>query len=271
MVVFHFFHARFGSIRQGILAVMLFIFSVGLVLSYTRAAWVSLVGAIGVYLLMRFRIDFKLVVLTSAILFGLFFAFQDQIMHNLSKNRQDSSGDFREHVQSITNVSSDASNLERLNRWNSALRMFNERPVFGFGPGTYMFQYAIYQKSADKTIISTNQGDGGNAHSEYLGPLSESGVIGSLSILAIFIISLYTGINLYYNINHNPYLKGLVMAIVLGLVTYYLHGILNNYLDTDKASVPLWGMMSMLVAIQIYHTGSADQRNLTQSKAVSSK
>jgi O-antigen ligase len=192
-------------------------------------------------------------------------------MHNLSKNRQDSSGDFREHVQSITNVSSDASNLERLNRWNSALRMFSDRPFFGFGPGTYMFQYAIYQKSSDKTIISTNQADGGNAHSEYLGPLAESGVIGALAILAIFITSLYTGINLYYKLDSLPYLKGVVMAIVLGLVTYYIHGILNNYLDTDKASVPLWGMMSILVAIQIYQKNGSFQRNLTQSKAVSSK
>jgi O-antigen ligase len=271
MVVFHFFHARFGSLQQAAMAIMLAIFSVGLVLSYTRAAWVSLVGALGVFLLMKFRVDFKLVALVSIILFGLFFAFQDQIMHNLSKNRQDSSGDFREHVQSITNVSSDASNLERLNRWNSALRMFSDRPFFGFGPGTYMFQYAIYQKSSDKTIISTNQADGGNAHSEYLGPLAESGVIGALAILAIFITSLYTGINLYYKLDSLPYLKGVVMAIVLGLVTYYIHGILNNYLDTDKASVPLWGMMSILVAIQIYQKNGSFQRNLTQSKAVSSK
>jgi O-antigen ligase len=271
MVVFHFFRARIGSLEQAVMALMLLIFSIGLVYSYTRAAWVSLAGALGVFVIMKLKIDFKLVVLVSVILFGLVFAFQDQIMHNLSKNRQDSSGDFREHVQSITNVSSDASNLERINRWNSALRMFQERPFFGFGPGTYMFQYAIYQKSADKTIISTNQGDGGNAHSEYLGPLSESGVIGSLAILAIFIVSLYTGINLYFDLEPGSYLRGVTMAIVLGLVTYYLHGVLNNYLDTDKASVPLWGMMSILVAIRLYHSPEGIYKKRQQSSAVSSK
>ena len=131
--------------------------------------------------------------------------------------------------------------------------------------------YARFQKSSDKTIISTNQGDGGNAHSEYLGPLSEQGIPGTLTILAIFIISLTTGIRLYYKLNHKPYLKGVVMAIVLGLVTYYLHGILNNYLDTDKASVPIWGMMSILVAVQIYHLKDSDYLKRQQSKAVSSK
>ncbi|MFT5596411.1 MAG: putative inorganic carbon (HCO3(-)) transporter, partial [Flammeovirgaceae bacterium] len=179
--------------------------------------------------------------------------FQDDIVHQLEKNRQDSSDSFAEHVQSITNISSDASNLERLNRWNSAWNMFLERPMLGHGPGTYMFEYAKYQKSSDKTIISTNQGDAGNAHSEYLGPMSESGVLGVMSILIIVIVSIYTGIKLYYQMDHDPYLKGVVMCIVLGLITYYLHGILNNFLDTDKASIPIWGSMSVLVAISIYH------------------
>ena len=31
------------------------------------------------------------------------------------------------------------------NRWNSAMRMWQERPVFGWGPGTYMFQSAPFQ------------------------------------------------------------------------------------------------------------------------------
>ena len=33
-----------------------------------------------------------------------------------------------------------------------------------------------FQDASDLTIISTNFGDGGNAHSEYLGPLSEQGI-----------------------------------------------------------------------------------------------
>jgi O-antigen ligase len=131
--------------------------------------------------------------------------------------------------------------------------MFEAKPILGHGPGTYMFEYAKYQKSSDKTIISTNQGDGGNAHSEYLGPLSEQGIPGALFTLIVFILSLTTGIRIYYKLDHNRFLKGLTLSIVLGLVTYYLHGILNNYLDTDKASVPIWGMMSILVAIELYH------------------
>jgi putative inorganic carbon (HCO3(-)) transporter len=28
---------------------------------------------------------------------------------------------------------------------------------------------------------------------------------------------------------------------------------LNNFLDTDKAFVPFWGFIAMLVAIDVYH------------------
>ncbi len=56
----------------------------------------------------------------------------------------------------MTNISSDASNLERINRWDCAISMFKERPFFGYGPGTYMFQYAKYQLKKNRTIISTN-------------------------------------------------------------------------------------------------------------------
>jgi len=43
------------------------------------------------------------------------------------------------------------------------------------------------------------------------------------------------------------------LTLLLGLITYYLHGLLNNFLDTDKASVLFWGYTAALVAINVYH------------------
>ena len=75
--------------------------------------------------------------------------------------------------------------MERINRWKCALKMFIEKPVFGWGPGTYQFQYARFQLSKDRTIISSNSGDMGNTHSEYLGPLCESGFLGFFFFLLL--------------------------------------------------------------------------------------
>ena len=240
-------------INGRIIAGMFFVvFSVGMILSYTRASWVSLGVALGVWGLIRMKVPFKYVLLVGTLFIGSLLYFQEDIIMRLEKNKQDSSDDFAEHVESISNVATDASNLERLNRWSCALRMFGERPVFGWGPGTYMFQYAPFQHSTELTIISTNFGEVGNAHSEYLGPLAEQGVLGSLTFSLLVILIFYRGIKLYYRLN-DPKLKMLVMSVILGLVTYLSHSFLNNFLDTDKASVPFWSFVAILVAIDIYH------------------
>jgi O-antigen ligase len=220
------------------------------VLSYTRAAWVSLIVALAVYLILRLRIRFSLLVFAALVLAVAFFSFQTQIKHKLEKNRQDSSSDYTAHIKSITNISTDASNLERINRWHSAFRMFKERPFFGWGPGTYMFLYAPFQNSQDLTIISTNAGNRGNAHSEYIGPLAESGVLGTLTFILIAVFVIYRGVKLYAKLEDKD-LRLLVTGVLLGLVTYLVHGILNNFLDTDKASVPFWGFIAIITVIDI--------------------
>lgn len=228
------------------------IFCVALVFSYTRAAWLSLAAAFVAYLLLLMRIKFSTIMAAFVAVCVILLVNQTEIIMKLEKNRQDASQDFDKHIESISNISTDASNLERLNRWNAAFRMFNERPVFGWGPGTYSFVYAPFQHSQEKTIISTNMGDRGNAHSEYIGPLCESGVLGTLTFLAIIFATLFTGFRLYYTIKENE-IKKIVLVTLLGFITYIVHGALNNFLDTDKASVPFWGFVAMLVAIDVYH------------------
>lgn len=234
------------------------IYIIALILSYSRAAWISLAVSFVVFIIIILRIRFRWILLTTGILVILFFTFQHQILDKLEKNKQDSSENFVEHIKSIYNISSDASNLERINRWQSAIRMFQERPFWGWGPGTYQFLYAPYQMSKEKTIISTNAGDLGNAHSEYIGPLAESGLPGMLSILLIFSFSIFYGIRIYNRAIENE-IKIISLGVVLGLIAYYVHGFLNNFLDSDKASVPVWGFMAILVALNLYHNKSREK------------
>ena len=224
---------------------------VGIIFSYGRAAWISVVVAAGVLILVLFRIKFYVIAIVFVVLVTTFFTFQHQILDRLSKNDQDSSQNFTEHIQSITNISTDASNLERINRWQAAYRLYMERPILGWGPGTYQFVYSPFQSSQEKTIISTNLGDKGNAHSEYLGPLAEMGIPGMLIIIILVIYFLIIGLRVYkYG---NTEVKYLSMMALLGLITYFTHGFLNNFLDTDKLSVPVWGFIAILVALDTYH------------------
>jgi len=227
------------------------IFTAGLVLSYTRAAWISILGAIGLGLVLYYKIKVRYVAALSLVAISMLFAYRIEIIDKLNKNKQDSSEKLEDHVKSISNIATDASNLERINRWNSALAMFKQRPVLGWGPGTYMFQYAPFQMARDKTIISTDFAEGGNAHSEYIGPLAEMGFMGMLTVLAIIVVFFYTGFKLYYKCR-NTEVKLLVLISILSFTTYIIHGLLNNYLDTEKASVPFWGFVAIVCSLDIY-------------------
>lgn len=239
--------------------IVLVIFFTAIVLSYTRAAWISLIVVFFVYLFFVFKIKFRTVSLTALSLLLLFFAFRTEITMKLQKNTQDSSSDYASHVKSMANISTDASNLERINRWKCAIRMFEQKPVLGWGPGTYSFKYAPFQRSEDKTVISTNAGDRGNAHSEYIGPLAESGIFGSLSFIAIIVIFIYKSIRLYDS-SKNKEVRQITLAMLLGLITYIVHGTLNNFLDTDKASVPFWGFIAIITALEVYHKDKSEDQ-----------
>ena len=223
-----------------------------LTLSNCRAAWLSVIASLGVLVCVLLRIKFRWIATIVVILVGLFFAFQNQIIDTLERNNQDASGDLVENIQSITNISTDASNLERINRWQSAFRLFNERPVFGWGPGTYQFVYAPYQMSKEKTIISTNAGDGGNAHSEYFGPLAEQGLVGSLLMVVLVVVTVTCGIKTYSRCK-NKEAKVLVLGATLAFFGYFIHGFLNNFLDTDKLAVPVWSLAALIAAIDVFY------------------
>jgi O-antigen ligase len=241
-----------------VFAVMMVIIVMGLILSVSRAAWLSTFAAAGFFLILYYKIRFRTLALGGLVAVTLLFAFQDRIISRMEKNTQESEvTDLAKHAQSMSNITTDASNLERLNRWSAAQRMIMERPLLGWGPGTYQFVYAPFQKSSDLTIISTNFGDLGNVHSEYIGPMCSSGIPGAVLFLALVISVIALTLKLLHK-NIPDRLKWYLMAVFLGLTTYYVHGFLNNFLDTDKASIPFWGFTAILVAIDLYHT---EQKN----------
>lgn len=264
-LVMFIFSKKYSKNIRLLAAAALAVVTLGFLLSYSRAAWLSIIIAFGVWAIIKLRIRFKPLFITLVSVIVLFLTFQSQILMKLEQNSEESSANFSTHISSMSNISSDASNLERINRWSCAVRMFADKPVVGYGPGTYMFKYARYQLSKDRTIISTNSADGGNAHSEYLGPMAESGVLGLATYLLIIILVIYTAVNTYTRLSDYR-LRSIVLAALIGLVTYYIHGFLNNFLDTDKISVPFWGFTAMIVAIDIISRQQRKEQSIESAK-----
>jgi putative inorganic carbon (hco3(-)) transporter len=217
---------------------------ISLALSFSRAGMISSVVAIAVGLALYFKLGKKwvlggLVILTA--LGSIAYVTNVKLSH---KTHMPS--DIKSWVTSTVDVEN-YSNKERFNRWYSAAIMFTERPITGFGPGTYMFVYGRYQHK--KSAISVNDASGGGAHSEYFKPLSEQGIIGISLTLLLMIMVVTKGIKLSYALTGQERL--MAVACTVALISYYIHGIFNYFLDTDKSAILFWGIMAYLVSLDI--------------------
>ncbi len=73
-----------------------------------------------------------------------------------------------------------------------------------------------------------------------------------LTFTALAIAIIYTGLKVYKRSKIRE-IRIISLSVTLGLITYLSHGLLNNFLDTEKLSVPFWGFAAVLVALDLYH------------------
>ncbi|MDB0037945.1 O-antigen ligase family protein, partial [bacterium] len=249
-----YFMKKHNPLMQVTIIGLAVIIVLGLYFSYTRAAQLSVIASLCVLAAIKLKIKFSWIA-GGVVVLGMFlFLSKDAIQMELERNKIEhtTKEGFGERIQSAANITTDASNLERLNRWSCALEMFKERPVLGFGPGTYAFEYARFQNPENLTIISTNFGDGGNAHSEFLGPLAEMGLIGMIAMILIVIAIFYKGINVYLKWpSEDREMRTIILSMNMALVTYFVHATINNFLDTDKAAIPIWGFCAAFIALEM--------------------
>jgi putative inorganic carbon (HCO3(-)) transporter len=141
--------------------------------------------------------------------------------------------------------------------------MFEERPITGFGPGTFQFAYGPFQKPDEMTRISTTKGDKGNAHSEIFMSLSETGLPGLLLNLLVIFTVIGIAMRAYYKAK-NIVAKKVVMAALLGFVTSVVHGLFNSFLDQDKIASLVFTSMAIIVAVDL----STKEKQIADEKGI---
>ena len=246
---FQIFNSKNKFNNRALYFICFLLLTLGLILSSSRAAWLSTAIALLIGIIILLGIKFRYILLGIVVLASAFLMNYQSIMFQMERNTNVSRKNAASHVRSITNISTDLSNTERINRWVSALRISKDYPVVGSGPGTYQFIYAPYQLPQYQTYISTNVGNKGNAHSEFLGPLSETGIPGMLSVIAIVISLFITGFKLFFKLKHLDRERAIiVLSVTIALLAYFLHGFLNNYLESDKIAFPVWSYAALLTA-----------------------
>ena len=81
--------------------------------------------------------------------------------------------------------------------------------------------------------------------------MTEQGLPGVLLVAALFLTTFATGVRVYRTARDRD-IGRMALAFTLSLLTYYVHGVFNNFLDTDKLSVPFWAFTAVIVALDMY-------------------
>ncbi len=242
------------GLTKALYAIIFVVLVTAIIFAASRAAWLSLIVASALALLIRIRFPVNAFALLLILLPFIVYFNSDELMWRLKANRFDSgarNASIEDQTRSVTNITNDQSNAERINRWKCAVRMFLARPLTGYGPGTYQFSYFPFQREKEMTRISVKspyniaEGRGGTAHNEFLLILSEAGIFTAVAFTAAILIALFTGLNSCYKSN-TGYLN---VAMLLAFVTFIVHNLFNNFLDTDKAAVLFFIAMAYFATI----------------------
>lgn len=206
----------------------------GILLSFTRAAWLSIAIVVPVMLVLwrgagRLR---NLFLPAAAVLTVVALLAGSGIVHRITH-----------HAISVTDPEN-VSNLERVNRWIAAIEMVKEHPVLGVGYGAYAPSYPRYRRKLVVTELAYRYM---GAHSEPLRVMSEMGAVGFLTVLWLLATVALAGVRAVRW--GDPANRLLAFGVLAGLATYVIHGFFNTYLAIDKIAVPFWSGLGTIASL----------------------
>ncbi len=249
-----------GSFTKRLLSASVLFYVVAIYLSYTRTCYLALALLPPVYFVIKHRLmkpamGFAIIGITAVMVFlftdnrYLKFApeFQDTIIHD----------QFGEHLSS-TFEGKDVSSMERVYRWVAAVRMFQDHPYMGFGPGNFHPYYKRYTVTSFETYVSDNP-ERSTAHNYSLLLLTEQGGIGLGIFLLLTVVIFIYGEGIYHRAKTIED-KRTAMMLLLMLAMVYVNLTLSDMLETDKVGPFFFIAIALLVA--------QDIRNRQEAKAI---
>jgi len=218
-------------------------------LTYTRAAYLSLLIAAGSYFVFRFRlIRYALLLgVAGAIVLVSYLAVDERYLDYAPNYDTTIMHTEFGSLLEATTKGEDISTMERVHRWVAAVRMSQKSPWLGYGPGNFVHFYEPYTVNSFKTYVSRNEERSG-VHSYFLLLLVEQGWPGLVFFLGLSFWVFIRGETIY-QVYRKERVGRLPMAILLVLVVVYSFLIINDMIETDKVGSYFFLCLAMLVRL----------------------
>ncbi|WP_055446808.1 O-antigen ligase family protein [Lacinutrix mariniflava] len=107
--------------------------------------------------------------------------------------------------------------------WNSAITDFKKSPIIGVGVGNWRHnsKISLYLNRRNKGVVFST-----HVHNDYLQSLAETGIIGFLLYISIYIICFITLIKHYYKAKTDTS-KFIIISLALALLSYMIDAFFN--------------------------------------------
>ena len=239
-----------GSKRWWLLTGAIVLFLLGVQFSYVRAAYVAIVGAMGYYFVVRFRLTrYVLVGVTIGLIAFITYLSQGNNYLNFEPNfeRTITHENF-DNLLDATAKGEDVSTMERVYRWVAGFRMVNDRPLMGFGPNSFYNFYKSYTVSGFKTYVSDNP-DQSTIHCYYLLMAVEQGIPGAVIFLGLIGFALLRGERVYHQVS--DWRRDAIIAVMSSFIIILILLIINDLIETDKFGSFFFMSLAMLTNLDI--------------------
>ena len=226
VILVPFILAGFLIARRGrpFFAVSLLFAVLGIYASFSRGAIIALV-AIPLFFLPRRQ----LLILLPAFLVVLLIA---------------TPGVIRERFDSLSTSGNEVAT--RTDIWRAAIDIWETHPVVGAGAGSFPDEYAKARISGKRYLPDTQVEPPPHAHNVFLQALAETGLIGLLSLLAILILALRTGI--LVRRSQLRWLSLLGTASIASIGAFLIHNQVDLTL-IEGTGMYFWGLLGLLSAL----------------------
>lgn len=242
-----------GSRARWLITLSLPILLLAIQLSYTRAAYIAVLVAIGAYYVIRWRLTkWALGLAVAGSIVGLIYMINDNRYLDYAPNYETTvtHKDFNNLIQATYELE-DISTMERLYRWVAGFNMSAAEPLFGFGPGNFYFFYKSYTVTSFTTYVSDNPEQSG-IHNYYLMTLVEQGIPGLLIFLALVFYALVRGEAIYATAPTKRD-KQIAMMAMLCIIIICVMQLINDLIETDKVGPFFFMSLAILVNLDLKH------------------
>lgn len=203
--------------------------------AHSRSAWLAVFGGFGVMALHRLGITTRGILTLGALVLSLFFGvFSVYFAGGWSDVVAVGVGESREG-----GLLTEPSVQERLNRWSCSVRMAEERPWVGFGPGTFEGAYGYFQHHQEMTSHSSLTGGRGDAHSEFFSALAEQGFVGFLTVVVLFWLAIGAGLRAAEG-GRDGNQGWVALGWTAALISLAVGCLFNSFFEVDRVAPLLW-------------------------------